>query len=315
MADRQLRAEFRFHQPGQRQIQIVAAQQQVLADGRARKFDAVAIAMHFDQREIAGAAADIAHQHQLPVEKALLRLRQMIGDPRIKRGRRLFHQREFFDSSGMRGLHGQLARLFVERSRDGQHHVLRCQRRVGMRLVPGIANVRQDRGGNIHRRKHTPAFLRVPREDFGGAIHFGIRKPRFRRMYRFRRHQRSLLASIRADVGLIAQEQERRQRPARFHLARRDILRDGQHLDLRIVRQLSVNLWNVGEGGIGGAEVDADVHFCERACRLFNFHFGRGDHGRIRAGRERRQVDFLGLPALVPQQAAGCFAAGRHVTQ
>ena len=32
-------------------------------------------------------------------------------------------------------------------------------------------------------------------------------------------------------------------------------------------------------------------------------------------GRERRQVDFLGFPALVPQHAARRFAADRNVTQ
>ena len=152
LADRKLRAEFRFHQPGQREIQIVAAEQQVLAHRRARKLDAVAIAMHADQREIAGAAADVAHQHQLPVEKALLRLRQMIGDPGIKRRRRLFHQRELFDPGGMRGLHGQLARFFVETTPG--------------RSAPHLAMpaVRWDAPGSRHREcstgsrwKHPPA--------------------------------------------------------------------------------------------------------------------------------------------------------------
>ena len=70
--------------------------------------------MHADQRKVASAAADIAHQHQLPVEKAFLRLRQMIRDPGIERRRGFFHQRELFNSSGMGSLHGQLARLLVE---------------------------------------------------------------------------------------------------------------------------------------------------------------------------------------------------------
>ena len=226
LADGKLRAKLRLHQPSQRQIQVVAAEQQMLAHRRARKLDAVAIAIHADQREIASAAADVANQHQLPVEKALLRLRQMIGDPGIKRRGGLFHQRQLFDPGVVRRLHGQLARFFVKRSRDGQHHVLRCQRGIRMRLVPGIANVRQNGGRNIHRREHPAALLRVPREDFRGAIHFGIRKPRFRRVHRFGRHQRALLARVSADVGLIAQEQKRGQRPARFHLARRDVLRD-----------------------------------------------------------------------------------------
>jgi len=86
----------------------------VLAHGRTRKLDAVAIAIDPDEREIASAAADVAHQHQLAIEKALLRLGQMIGDPGIKRRSRLFHQRQLLDAGGVRGLHRQLARFFVE---------------------------------------------------------------------------------------------------------------------------------------------------------------------------------------------------------
>src|SRR5580704_17831932 len=82
-------------------------------------------------------------------------------------------------------------------------------------------------------------------------------------MYRLGGHQCPLLARVCADVGLIAQEKERRQRSACLNLSRRHVLRDREHLYLRVVRQLAVNLWDVSEGGIGGAEVDADVH-----CRL-----------------------------------------------
>ena len=42
LANGKLRAEFRFHQPRQRQVQIVAAQQQMLADGGAGELDAIA---------------------------------------------------------------------------------------------------------------------------------------------------------------------------------------------------------------------------------------------------------------------------------
>ena len=39
----------RLDQPGQREVEIVAAEQQVLADGGARELDAIAFARHADQ--------------------------------------------------------------------------------------------------------------------------------------------------------------------------------------------------------------------------------------------------------------------------
>ena len=69
----------RFHQPGQREIEIVAAQQQVLAHGGAREVDQVAFARHADQAEIAGAAADVADQHDLAVEQLLARRARLLA--------------------------------------------------------------------------------------------------------------------------------------------------------------------------------------------------------------------------------------------
>src|SRR5258706_281692 len=96
----------------------------MFADRRASELDLVAVAMDPDQREVAGAAAHIAHQHELSIEEALLRLREMICDPRIKCGCRFFYQREFFEAGVARSLHRKLARFLVERSGNGEHYVL-----------------------------------------------------------------------------------------------------------------------------------------------------------------------------------------------
>ena len=90
LADGKLCADFGFHQPRQREVEIVAAQEQMLADRGARELHAVARPVDTDQREVAGSAADIADQHQLPVKQTLLGLREMVGDPGIKRRRRFF---------------------------------------------------------------------------------------------------------------------------------------------------------------------------------------------------------------------------------
>ena len=157
--------EFRFHQPGQREIEIVAAEQQMLADRGAGELDAIAIAMDPDQSEVAGAAADVADQHELAVEQAFLRLRQVIRDPGIKRRGRLFHQRELFDSGFARGLNGEFAGLFIERRGNSKDDVLRGQRRVGMRLIPGVADMRQNRPWKLRPARARGRLPARPREE------------------------------------------------------------------------------------------------------------------------------------------------------
>ncbi len=83
-------AELTFHQPGEREIQVIAAQQQVFAHRGAREVDQVALARHADQAEIAGAAADVADQHDLTVKQLLARGGEVVGDPGIKRRGGLF---------------------------------------------------------------------------------------------------------------------------------------------------------------------------------------------------------------------------------
>src|SRR6266436_9045464 len=102
----------------------------MLANRRPREFDHVAVAMNPDQREVAGAAAHIAYQHELPIEKALLRLREMIRDPRIKCGCRFFYESEFFEACVARSLHRKLACFLVKRSGNGEHDVLVGQWRI-----------------------------------------------------------------------------------------------------------------------------------------------------------------------------------------
>ena len=93
------------------------------------KFDQVAFARDANQREIAGAAAHVADQHDLAVEELLARLGQVVGDPGIERRGRLFEQRETLETGIARGHHGQLAGLFVEGGRHGEDDVLLGQRR------------------------------------------------------------------------------------------------------------------------------------------------------------------------------------------
>ena len=130
LADGERHAELGLDQPGQREIEIVAAQQQVLADGGAGEIDQVALARDADEAEVAGAAAHVADQHDLAIEELLARLRQVVGDPGIEGGGRLFEEGEAVDAGIARGHHGELAGLFVEGGGDGEDDILFGQRQA-----------------------------------------------------------------------------------------------------------------------------------------------------------------------------------------
>ncbi len=65
LADGELGVELGFHQPGQREIEIVAAQQQVLPTAVRVKFTRSPSRVTRIEAEITGAAADVAHQDHL----------------------------------------------------------------------------------------------------------------------------------------------------------------------------------------------------------------------------------------------------------
>ncbi len=96
-------------------------------------------------------------------------------------------------------------------------------------------------------------------------------------MHGLGRNQRALLARVDADVFLIAQVQERRQRAPRLDAALRHVLRDFEHVNRRVIRLRRLLRIDVGERGVGGAEVDADVH-CDSA--LLDFDLGRRENRR-----------------------------------
>ena len=150
----------------------------MLSDRGAREFDAITFALDLDQGEVAGAAADVADQHDLPVEQALLRLREMVRDPGIERSGRLFEERQILDAGFLRRLDRKLARFFVERRRYGQHDMLRAERLRLSALSQASAEVLEVPRGNLDRRQNTPGLLRIPRQDFRGAVHVRVREPR-----------------------------------------------------------------------------------------------------------------------------------------
>ena len=82
-------------QVGERQVHVVAAQHQVVADadaGQARRAAAVRGGLDLDQREVGGAAADVAHQHQARSGKLIRKTVAMAEQPVVEGGLRLLEQ-------------------------------------------------------------------------------------------------------------------------------------------------------------------------------------------------------------------------------
>src|SRR5215467_174529 len=231
----------------------------MFAHGRAREVDAVALARYADQGEVAGAASHVAHQHRLPVEQALARPRQVIHDPGVKRRRRFFEQRQLLDSRVARRGYGQLARLLVEARRNGQHYIVVAYG-CAVLLAPRLGEPRENPCGDLHWRKHPSSFLRVPRQDFRRAVDLGIRQPALRRMHALGGDNGALFPRKSADILAVAQIKKRGQRAPRLDASLRYILRRLLNLNRRRIGFRSLLRIDESEGGVGGAEVDPDIH-------------------------------------------------------
>jgi hypothetical protein len=164
LADGERHAELGFHQPGDGEIEVIAAQQQMLADGGAREVDQIALARDADQAEVAGAAAHVADQHDLAIEKQLAGLRQVVGDPGIEGGGGLFEQRQLGQAGLFGGHHGELAGFLVEGGGHGEDDILIGQRKL-LDLIPGFAE-----GGDVARETSTGESTRPVSGESQGRI-------------------------------------------------------------------------------------------------------------------------------------------------
>ena len=72
--------------------------------------------------------------------------------------------------------------------------------------------------------------------------------------------ERALLAGVEADGLAVFEEQEGRQGAARLGAPGGDQLGRLEDVDGREIAVFGLAFVDVGEGGVGGAEVDADLH-------------------------------------------------------
>src|SRR5262249_25971884 len=109
---------------GQCEIDVVATQHQMIADGHAAESGPGWRLDDRDQSEAGGAAADVTDQNQLTCPHFLLPAVLVRDDPAVKSRLWLLEQCHGGDLRAPGGLERELTRRLVERSWHRQHHLL-----------------------------------------------------------------------------------------------------------------------------------------------------------------------------------------------
>ena len=287
-----------------REVEVVAAENQVIADRDAIKANAAVFAIlpispifrriaplkRVNQREVGRSAADVANQNLF----ARLDERRPIVfapfEPSVKRRLRFLDKRDFRKPRQLRRPNRQLARRFVERRRNRQNDVLRFKRKLRKASVPSVANPPQKKRANLDRRPTEGARLRVgrPRQNLRRSVDAQMTKPRFRRRNERIGLRRPKIASERpddadfpVDLGLFRREiatfrvcrlrrrvgvtaKKRRQRRPFLQNADRDRLRNRQNLQISL-RSVEIDVRN---GGVCRAQIDSNDKPNARDVRL-----------------------------------------------
>ena len=161
----------------EREIHVVAAEQDVLTDCDALEGQLAVLLAHGDQREVAGAAADVDDQDgvvhaDLPAPVAL-----RAGHPAVQGGLWLLEQHGVPETCGARGFGGELARSGIERGRHRDGDQLLAERRVDVRGIPGGAQVLEIAHAGLERRDLGDVGRSTRGQDGGAAIDGGVAEP------------------------------------------------------------------------------------------------------------------------------------------
>ena len=137
---------------GQSQIHVVAAYQQVIADGNSPQHQFTMFLGSTHEGQVRRTAAHIAYQQRVAHGQRAPPTFTRSSQPCINRCLRFFNQHQIRRQSGVeRSLARQLASAGVERCRHGQHNMLLGQRSLRMGRMPSrrqmlkIALRRRDR--------------------------------------------------------------------------------------------------------------------------------------------------------------------------
>ena len=187
-----------------RQIHVVAAEHQVLADGNAgecRQCVGISRLLDANQREVGRAAAHIDHQHQFAVLELRVELIALQHQPVVERGLGFFEQMHMRQARHLRGLQRQRARAFVKRRGHGEHDDLPVERRIGMRGIPRGLHMREIAGRCGDRRDLVHIFRCAPGQDGRVAIDALMREPALGTSHQSRWHGSAQITRPAANHG------------------------------------------------------------------------------------------------------------------
>ena len=127
---------------GERQIHVVAAEQDVLADGETVEAQLAGFFSNGDEREVRGAAADIDHEDEISDTDELAPVRVPLN-PGVEGGLRLLEQNHVAITGFLRGMQREVAGDGIEGSRNRHQHVLLIEGGVGHGGLPRVAQMLQ----------------------------------------------------------------------------------------------------------------------------------------------------------------------------
>ncbi len=279
------------HGAGQGQVDVIAAQQDVIAHRDAVEREFPGLLGHRDQGEVGGAAADIHHQDQVAHLHALAPVRVAL-DPGVEGRLRLLQQSDVAVAGLFGGFERQFARHRIEGRGHGDQHLLFGERRVRHLRVPGLAQVLQVAAAGLHRRDFLHAIGRAEGQQRTGAVHAGMREPAFGAGDQasgilhaaFLRQASHHVAALRVPgqcqrplrkIAGAGQVQEGGQQVLVADFAGIGQLRDGEQLHVRRSERVGAGEdLRVGECRVGGTEVDTD-DVSGFSCFLTQFRFPR----------------------------------------
>ena len=176
-----------FEGVGDGEIDIVAAEQEVIADGDAADGGkrGAGLAGDFEEAEVGCAAADVDDEDVAAVFGELGPEGGGVGvgfEPAVEGGLGFFEEADVFGESGFGGgVEGEALGDGVERGGDGDGDFLGVEGGIGETGVPCAAEVVEEEGGGADGGDFLVVrdFLGGPREEGGGAVHGVVAEPGF----------------------------------------------------------------------------------------------------------------------------------------
>ena len=172
---------------GDGEIDVVAAEQKVIADGDAADGGKrrAGLAGDFKEGEVGGAAADVDDEDGSAVFGELGPESGGVGvgfEPAVEGGLGFFEKADVFGESGFGGgVEREALGDGVERGGDGDGDFLGVEWGIGEAGVPCAAEVVEEEGGGADGRDFLVVrdFLGGPGEEGGGAVDGVVAEPRF----------------------------------------------------------------------------------------------------------------------------------------